>query len=167
MCASAFCPLFAVGAGAMAAAGIGILSSVGGGVLASVLTSGLDRLRLGGEVREPSREDIENGVARQIQQALEAGDDRAAALRSEIAWVLTQVGAGQIMLQAAIETGSERVHAGFLAVIEILGDGFAELGFLIGNVARAAARFRRALMSRAPMSAGSSTRTTTSPLRSA
>ena len=145
LCASAFCPLLAVGAGAMAAAGIGVLSSVGGGVLASVLTSAIGRLRPGGEVPEPSREDIENGVARQIQQALEAGDERAAALRSEIAAVLTQVGANQVMLQAAIETGSERVRADVLAVIEMLGDGFAELGFLIGNVARAAARIQESL----------------------
>jgi WD40 repeat protein len=145
LCASAFCPLLAVGAGAMAAAGIGVLSSVGGGVLASVLTSAIDRLRPGSEAPAPSREDIENSVARQIQQTLEAGDERAAALRSEIAAVLTQVGVGQVMLQAAIETGSERVHADVIAVIEMLGNGFAELGFLIGNVARAAARLQERL----------------------
>ncbi len=145
LCASAFCPLLAVGAGAMAAAGIGVLSSVGGGVLASVLTSAIDRLRPGSAMPEPSREDIENSVARQIQQALEAGDERAATLRSEIAAVLTQVGVGQVMLQAAIETGSERVHADVLAVIEMLGDGFVELGFLITNVARAAAQIQESL----------------------
>jgi WD40 repeat protein len=145
LCASAFCPLLAVGAGAMAVAGIGVLSSVGGGVLASVLTSAIDRLRPSGEEPEPSRGDIENGVARQIQQVLEAGDERAAALRSEIAVVFTQVGAGQIMLEAAIETGSQRVHADVLAVVEMLGDGFAELGFLVENVARAAARIQESL----------------------
>ncbi len=145
LCASAFCPLLAVGAGAIAAAGIGVLSSVGGGVLATVLTSAIDRLRPAGEASEPSREDIENGVARQIQQTLEAGDERAAALRSEIAAVLTQVGADQVMLQAAIETGSERVRGDVLAVIEMLGEGFAEMGFLIGNVARAAARIQESL----------------------
>ena len=145
LCASAFCPLLAVGAGAIAAAGIGVLSSVGGGVLATVLTSAIDRLRPAGEASEPSREDIENGVARQIQQTLEAGDERAAALRSEIAAVLTQVGANQVMLQAAIETGSERVRGDVLAVIEMLGEGFAEMGFLIGNVARAAARIQESL----------------------
>ncbi|HUK69035.1 MAG TPA: AAA family ATPase, partial [Streptosporangiaceae bacterium] len=145
LCASAFSPLLAVGAGAMAAASVAVVSSVGGGVLSSLLTSAIDRLRSDGRAPEPSREDLENSVARQIQQALEADDERAAALRSEIAAVLTRVGAGQVMLQAAIETGGERVHADVLAVIEMLGDGFAELGFLIGNVARAAAQIQESL----------------------
>ena len=48
LCASAFCPLLAVGAGitgAAAVAGMGVLSSVGGGVLTGVLASAIDRLR--------------------------------------------------------------------------------------------------------------------------
>ena len=142
LCASAFSPLLA---GVTVTAGIGVLSSVGGGVLAGVLARAIDRLRPSGGKPEPSQRDIENDVARQIQQVLNAGDERAAALRSEIAAVLTQIAAGQIMLQAAIETGSERVHSDVLAVIELLGDGFAELGFLIGNVAREAARIQETL----------------------
>ena len=50
LCAAAFCPLIAAGAGIAGAgtsvvAGIGMVSSVGGGILSGVIASALDRLR--------------------------------------------------------------------------------------------------------------------------
>jgi WD40 repeat protein len=146
LCASAFCPLL-VGAGitgAVAVAGLGVLSSVGGGVLSGVLANALDRLRPRGGTG-PARQDLENGMAQQIQSALAAGDERAEELRSEIAAVLEKIDAGETMLQAAIATGNERVHDDVIAAIALLGDGFSELGFMIKDVARAAAEIQKSL----------------------
>jgi hypothetical protein len=82
LCASAFCPLLMITG--VAGAGIGVLSSVGGGFLTQVISDTLDRLRQNGQAR-PSRDDLEKGIAQQIQLVLAAGDERASALRSEIA----------------------------------------------------------------------------------
>ncbi len=147
LCASAFCPLLAVGVGitgAAAVAGLGVLSSVGGGVLSGVLANAVDRLRRqGGSAL--SRQDLENGIAQQIQSALAVDDEHAEELRAEIAAVLEKIDAGETMLQAAIETGNERVHGDVIAAIELLGDGFSELGFMIKDVARAAAEIQKSL----------------------
>ena len=124
---------------------MGVLSSVGGGVLSGVLASAIDRLRPQSKEGALSQLDLENGIAQQIQRALAVGDEHAVALRSEIAAVLQEIAAGETMLQAAIETGNERVHSDVLAAIELLGDGFAELGFLIKDVARAAAEIQKSL----------------------
>ena len=146
LCASAFCPLLVgVGiAGATAVAGLGVLSSVGGGVLSTVLADAVDRLRRCGKPGL-SKQDLEEGVAQQIQNALAAGDEHAEELRSEIAAVFERIDAGETLLQAAIDAGNERVHGDVIAVIELLGDGFSELGFMIDDVARAAADIQKSL----------------------
>ena len=148
LCASAFCPLLGVGVGitgAAAVAGINVLSSVGGGVLSGILASAVDRLRPHDAGSAPSQHDLEKGVAEQIQQALAAGDERAVALRSQIAAVLEEIGAAGTVLQAAIETGNERVHNDVIAAIDLLGNDFAELGFLIKDGARASAEIQKRL----------------------
>src|SRR5690348_4795933 len=66
LCASAFCPLLMVGG--VAGAGLAVLSSVGGGVLTQVVSDAIDRLRRHGQERKPSRDDLEKGIAQQIQQ---------------------------------------------------------------------------------------------------
>ena len=48
-------------------------------------------------------------------------------------------------LRAAIETGSDRVRAEVIAAVGVLGAGFAELGFLVADVARAAAQIQASL----------------------
>ena len=88
---------------------------------------------------------LENGIAQQIQRALAAGDEHAVALRAEIAAVLQEIDAGETMLRAAIETGNERVPVTSSRQSALLGTGFAELGFLIKDVARAAARIQKSL----------------------
>src|ERR1035438_9331643 len=120
LCASAFCPLLVgVGvAGPPAGAGLGVLSSVGGGVLSTVLADAVDRLRRSGKPGL-SKQDLEDGVAQQIQSALAAGDEHAEELRSEIAAVFERIDAGETLLQAAIDAGNERVHGDVIAVIEL------------------------------------------------
>ena len=148
LCASAFCPLLAVGVGitgAAAVAGLGVMSSVGGGVLSGVLASAVDRLRSRGEGSTLPRQDLENGIAQQIQDVLAAGDEHAEELRSEIAAVLEKIDVAGTMLQTAIETGNERVHGDVIAAIELLGDGFSELGFMIEDVARVAVEIQKSL----------------------
>ena len=148
LCASAFCPLLAVGVGitgAAAVAGIGVLSSVGGGVLSGVIASAIDRLRPDGRGPAPSQEDLEDAIARQIQALLTAGDKHTRALRAEIAAVLKDIDAGGTAARAAIEAGNERVSAEVIAAIGELGHGFAELGFLMEDVASATAEIQATL----------------------
>ena len=119
LCAAAFSPLLAVGAGitgAAAVAGIGVLSSVGSGVLTGVIAEALDRLRPHGEGRAASREDLETEIARQIQQVFAAGEAHSAELRAEIAAVLKEINAGGTALQEAFETGNERVRSAVVSV---------------------------------------------------
>jgi len=125
LCAAAFGPVLQVAAGitgAAAVAGIGVLSSVGGGVLG-----------------EPSREELEEAVAGQLERALAMGDEHAGILRAQIAMVLEKIDAGGTALQAAVETGSERLRSDVVTAIGELGTGFAELRFLLIGVERAAA----------------------------
>jgi WD40 repeat protein len=142
LCASAFCPLLM--ATGVAGAGVGVLSSVGGGFLTQVISDALDRLRRNGQAR-PSRDDLEKGIAQQIARVLAAGDERANALRSEIASVLKQIDAGGTALRAAMEQSNERVRGDVLAAVGVLGSDFEEMGFLIKDVARAAEEIQKSL----------------------
>lgn len=148
LCASAFSPLIAVGAGvsgAAAAAGITVLSSVGGGVLSGVIASAIDRGRSKGERHEVESADLGGEIAEGIELVLAAGDASAEALRAEIAVVLEKIGAGDAVLLAAIETGNEQFRSDLVAGIGKLGAGFAEMGFLIREIAHAAAKIQRSL----------------------
>jgi WD40 repeat protein/uncharacterized protein YwlG (UPF0340 family) len=143
LCASAFCPLLL--ATGVAGAGLSVLSSVGGGFLTQVISDTLARLRQHGQARIPSRDDLEAGIAEQIQRVLAAGDERASALRSEIAAVLEEIDAGGTALRAAMQQSNERVRDEVIAAIGVLGSGFSELGFLIKDIARAAAEIQESL----------------------
>lgn len=147
LCAGAFSPLLVAAGvtGAVAVAGIGVLSSVGGGMLTEVLTGALERLREHDDGDEPSGSELEERIALEIRGVLEAGDARARDLRDDIARVLKQIDAGGTALRAAIETRSERVLSDVTAAIGELGTGFAELEFLIQNVAVTAAQIQETL----------------------
>ena len=158
LCAAAFSPLIAAsagvsGAGTAVVAGIGVASSVGSGLLSGVIANALARLRSHGERRESSAgpgeevagEVLEAEVAQEIRRMLAAGDATSAALRAEIAAMLAEIDAGGTMLRAAIETGSEQVRSEVIAAIGVLGIGFAELGFLITDVARTATQIQESL----------------------
>jgi WD40 repeat protein len=143
LCASAFGPLFMVGG--VAGAGIAVLSSVGGGVLTGVVSDALNRLRQHGQADTPSRDDLEKGIAQQIQQILANGDRHADSLRSEIASVLREIDAGGTALRAAMEETNERVRSDVIAAIGVLGSDFSEMGFLLKDVAQAAAEIQQSL----------------------
>jgi WD40 repeat protein len=142
LCASAFCPLLM--AGDTADAGIAVLSPVGG-VLAEAVTDALAQVRRPGQAPAPSRDELEQGVAGRIQQALAAGDQRADALRHEIATVLKEIDAGGTALRAAMEETDERARAGVVAAIGVLGADVSELGFLIKDAAKAAEEIQQRL----------------------
>ena len=143
LCASAFAPLLM--ATGVAAAGVGVLSSVGGGFLTQVVSDALDRLRQRGQARTLSRDDLEKGIAQQIQEVLAAGDERANDLRSEIASVLKEIDAGGTALRAAMEQGNEKVRSDVIAAIGVLGSDFSELGFLLKDIAQAAEEIQKSL----------------------
>jgi hypothetical protein len=108
-----------------------------------VITNALDSMRERGK-SEPSPEDVQEGIAGQIQEVLSAGGADAEALRAEIAKVLAAIDAGGTALRAAIEAGSEQLRGDVIAVFGELGDGFAELRFLLGGVERAAGQIQAA-----------------------
>jgi WD40 repeat protein len=143
LCAGAFCPLLMVGG--VAGAGLAVLSTVGGGVLTQAVTDALDKLRQHGQTRTSSQDDMQNGIAEQIQRVLEAGDERADALRTEIASVLKEIDAGGTALRAALDVTSERVRSDVIAAIGVLGSDFSEMGFLIKDVVQAAAEIQKSL----------------------
>jgi WD40 repeat protein len=143
LCASAFGPLLMVGG--IVGAGIAVLSSVGGGVLTGVVSDALNRLREHGQAETPSREELERGIAQQIQQILANGDRYADALRSEIASVLKEIDAGGTALRAAMEEANEQVRDDVIAAIGVLGSDFSEMGFLLKDVVQAAAEIQKSL----------------------
>jgi hypothetical protein len=147
LCASAVSPVVAAGTGmteAVAVAGVGLVSSVGGNVLSGVITDALDRLRERAGKDGPSPDQVEAGIAGQIQEALDGGGEDARALRAEIAALLELIDAGGTALRGAIEDGSEQVRQDVIAVFGELGAGFAELRFLLGEVERAAGQIQDA-----------------------
>jgi hypothetical protein len=114
-------------------------------MLTQVVSDALSRLRQRGHGHPPSRDDLEQGIAQQIEQILAEGDQRADALRSEIASVLKEIDAGGTAMRAAMEETSERVRGEVIAAIGMLGSDFSEMGFLIKDVARAAAEIQVSL----------------------
>src|SRR3974390_529298 len=125
--------------------GLSVLTGVGGGFLTQVISDALDRLRKQQAGHPPSQQDLEKGIAQRIQQVLAAGDARADALRGEIASVLKGIDAGGTALRAVMEQGNERVRGEVIAVIGALGSDFSEMGFLLHDVAQAAAEIQKSL----------------------
>jgi WD40 repeat protein len=147
LCASAFSPLLpvAAGLGAAAIAGSTVLSSISGGALSGIVASALDRARSKGGPHEPASAGLQEQIAEEISRVLTAGDASAQALRAEIATVLQGIDAGAVMVRAAMEEGDERVRRDVIAAIEVLGSDFAEMRFLITDVALAAAQIQESL----------------------
>jgi WD40 repeat protein len=143
LCASAFRPLLM--SGGAVAADIAVLSPAGGGALAEAVTDALAQVRQPGRAHPPSRDEVEKGLAQHIQQTLAAGNQRADALRSEIASVLTEIDAGGTALRAAMEETSERARADVIAAISVISAGFSEMGFLVRDAAKAAQEMQERL----------------------
>jgi WD40 repeat protein len=142
MGAAALSPLVAAGAGvtdAVAAAGVAVLSSFGGGVLSGVVGAAVDRLRERASESSVSAEDVEREIAWQIQEVLAAGDERALALRAEIAGLLREINAGGTALREAFETGNERVRSDVVAAVGELSTGISGLHFMLSDVTAVAA----------------------------
>ena len=143
LCASAFRPLL-MPSGA-AAADIAVLSRGDGRALAGAVTDTLAELRQHGRAHPPSRDELEKGLARQIQQTLAAGGQRTDDLRSEIASVLQQIDAGGTALRAAMEEPGERARADVIGAIGVISSGFGELEFLLTDAAKAAEEMQERL----------------------
>jgi WD40 repeat protein len=143
LCASAFRPLLM--AGDAAAADIAVLAPAGGGALAAAVTGALAQLREPGRAHPPSRDELEKGIARQIQQTLAAGDQRADALRSEIASVLKEIDAGGTALRAVMEETDARARAAAVGAIGAISAGVSEMEFLVRDATKAAEAMQQRL----------------------
>ena len=92
-----------------------------------------------------SPSEIEKVLASEIGKVLAAGTAAAAALRAEIGQVLEGIDLGGAMLREAIDSGNEQLRSDLIAAVSVLGSDFAEFGFLVSDVAAAAARIQRDL----------------------
>ena len=124
---------------------VAVLSSVGGRVLTQAVTDAAALPSQDGQAHAPSRDDLEEGIARQIQQALAAGGQRASALRNEIASVLKKIDAGGTALRAAVEETDERARTDVIAAISLLSSDFSEMAFLVKDAAKAAEKIQKRL----------------------
>jgi len=88
---------------------------------------------------------IEEEIARELERVLAGANGTAVAVRAEIAAVLAQIDAGGTVLRAAIETGNEEVRRDVVAAVEGLGAGFADMGFILSDLAQAATGIQRSL----------------------
>jgi hypothetical protein len=122
-----------------------VLSSLGSGVLSGIITEALQRARSKGKPHEPGSAELEKEIGEEIGRILAAGGAEALALRAEIARMLEGIDAGATMLRAAMERGNERIRGDVIAAIGVLGSDFAEMRFLIEDVARAAAEIQESL----------------------
>lgn len=111
--AGTLAPLITSGLGAAA---IGAVAAVGGNVLTDIVKQAVDRLRPG--------EAVEPAIEAALHDALTSGD--SAALRSEIANVLRDVGAVTVALDAA----GDDIRADLATGFADLGGRFAEFAFL-------------------------------------
>jgi len=143
LCASAFCPLLM--AGGDAAADTAVLRPAGDGALARAVTDAPARLREDGHAGAPSPDELRAAIARQIQRALAAGGQGAAALRGDIASLLKRIDAGGTALRAALEQPGDRARTGVVAALSVISSGFSELEFLIEDAAKAAGEIQRRL----------------------
>ena len=146
LCASALSPLLPVvaGLGDVAVAASTVLSSIGGGALSGIIASAADRAR-GKDASGRLAPGMEERVAVEIGRVLAAGDAGAEALRAEIAVVLQQIDAGGTVVRAALEEGDERIRRDIIGAVEVLGADFAEMRFLIGDVAVTASQIQESL----------------------
>ncbi|WP_066361913.1 nSTAND1 domain-containing NTPase [Herbidospora mongoliensis] len=113
LAAGTLAPLVNQGLGVAA---IGAVAAVGGNVLTDIVKAAVGRLRPG--------EDVEPAIEAALQEALTSAD--SAALRSEIAGVLREVGAVTVALDAAGDDIREDLATGFAD----LGGRFTEFAFL-------------------------------------
>jgi WD40 repeat protein len=155
LCAAAFAPALAgAGAGgAGAGSRLGVLSSIGADAVARLLEEAESRARLApvsaddqgpGAQPDLSRH-LEREISQSIRAALDARDERAAELRSDIAMVLREIDAGGTVFRAAIEAGDTELEHEVLAAFEALSSEFGDMAFMLADLARSAREIQDSL----------------------
>jgi hypothetical protein len=121
------------------------VSPVGSGVvLSGLVVKELERLRVSGLNLSESQDAFEKEIAEKIAEVLTAEDASAHALRSEIAAFLHAVDAGPTVMRAVVEQDNEQARK-LIAALAGVGSSFAELDFLIRDLAREATAIQRSL----------------------
>jgi WD40 repeat protein len=97
-----------------------------------------------GAQQELSRH-LEREISQSIRAALDARDERAAELRSDIAMVLREIDAGGTVFRAAIEAGDTELEHEVLAAFEALSSEFGDMAFMLADLARSAREIQDSL----------------------
>ncbi|MFC4590710.1 nSTAND1 domain-containing NTPase [Sphaerisporangium corydalis] len=137
--ASALAPLVPLDA-----AGVGIIAGVGTNVLSEVITRSIDALRKRNG-RRPTEDELEAELAERLTLALTASTAESALLKEELAGVLGRLDTAGIALEAAVDTGDERLQRHLTEAFAELGADFTGFGFLLAEVNDRAALIQEAL----------------------
>jgi WD40 repeat protein len=154
LCASALTPIIPAAFGVMTATGLlgaaasasTVLSGVSGAALSGIIAAAAEHFHPKNgpsPTRAPAA--LEERLATEVSKVLAAGDEHAQELRVEIAELLQKIDAGGTIAVAAMEQGNERIRGDMIAAIGVLGTDFAEMRFLIEDVAQAAAQIQKSL----------------------
>jgi WD40 repeat protein len=121
VCAGALAPVAALGGGAAAAALAGVFGGVGSGVLTDLVLKAVGRLRHDAE-DEPEQDEIAPALAPLLDEMFSTGSEAAERLRTEITEILSEIDAARVAVEAAVESGDERIStlviAGFASAAE-------------------------------------------------
>lgn len=144
LCASAVAPVVAAGmpVGPVLLAGVGVVGSVGANVLTDVVNTVIERLRADGQ--PVTVEVLEPVLAAELEAALTGSAESSAALREFVAAVLRELGAVQMVVQAAVD-GDDRLRVVLAEGLAGLDGQFSEFALVVDDVRRAVWTIEEAL----------------------
>ncbi|MEH1167765.1 AAA family ATPase [Micromonospora sp. CPCC 205539] len=135
LCASALAPVVpaVVGSGVVVVAGVGVLGAVGANILTDLIASAVNKLRAKSDI-PVTTEAVVAELSERMEALLTAGGPDGAALRKEIAAVLSETGAARVAIEAAVASGDEELQRTLISGLGWLGDELAEVGGLLAQV---------------------------------
>ncbi|WP_090940155.1 WD40 repeat domain-containing protein [Nonomuraea jiangxiensis] len=120
-----------------------LVGGVGANVLSTVLTDAVAALRRRTSTVTP--EEAEDELRHRLAARLDAEAAGAGELRGEIAALLREVGAGQVALKVAVESGDRDLQSSVVAAFAELGERYAETACLLEGLEQAALEIQRSL----------------------
>ncbi|GLW25044.1 hypothetical protein Mame01_50860 [Microbispora amethystogenes] len=115
-----------------------IVGGVGVNVLSDVIRNAVEALRRRTGAAALSTEQLESELAGRLEQMLSEDTTQGRLLRSQLAAMVREIGAVEVALRAALESGNREVQAGLAEAFGTLGVQFAEFGFLLTSLDQAA-----------------------------
>ncbi|GAA3799864.1 hypothetical protein GCM10022226_19210 [Sphaerisporangium flaviroseum] len=144
--AGALTPLALVAPDQAGLAWLGVATGVGTNVLSQVIGNGVAALRRRTAAKEPAAREVEQELAERIEDILATDTAQARQLRIALAAVLREIDAASIALELAVDSGNRTLQTQINAAFVALSGEFAEFGFLLTGIDRAASEIQRTLL---------------------